>query len=208
MSPPAHNSLFPHAAHAEVHHRGLPQTEFTCAFSQEERSLLLRLAHDAIVSVLQSRNLCLEAPTAHLAEARGVFTSLYLRDALRGCVGYVYPKSSVFRAVAESARAAAFEDNRFPPVTQEEAAGLEVELSILSPPQPIQPEAIQIGQHGLLISQNGRRGLLLPQVAVERHWGRTTFLRQTCQKAGLPADAWQSGASIQAFTAEIFDDKQ
>jgi len=125
---------------------------------------------------------------------------------LRGCVGYVLPTCALYRAVAETARAAAFDDNRFPPVTREEAAHLEIELSILSPAQPIQAEELEVGRHGLLVSWHGRRGLLLPQVPTERGWDRTTFLEQTCRKAGLPLDAWQKGASLEAFTAEVFGD--
>ncbi len=181
-------------------------------FSQEERILLLRLAHDSISSALQHREISLDPPTPHFAELRGAFTSLYLRqdrhgEELRGCVGYVPPTCPVYRAVAETARAAAFDDNRFPPVTAEEAAHLEIELSILSPARPIQAEAIEVGRHGLLISWHGRRGLLLPQVPIERGWDRTTFLEQTCRKAGLPLDAWQKGATLEAFTAEVFGDK-
>ncbi len=176
-------------------------------FSQEERILLLRLAHDSISSALHPREISFDPPTPHLAEPRGVFTSLYLNDELRGCVGYVFPATSVYRAVAETARAAAFDDNRFPPVTQDEAPHLAIELSILSPPQPIAAAAIEIGRHGLLISQHGHRGLLLPQVPAEHNWDRVTFLEQTCRKAGLPLDAWQKGATLQAFTAEIFADK-
>jgi len=126
---------------------------------------------------------------------------------LRGCVGYVLPTCPVYRAVAETARAAAFDDNRFPPVTPDEAPHLEIELSILSPPQPIHPEEIEVGRHGLFVTQHGRRGLLLPQVPIEHKWDRTTFLEQTCRKAGLPLDAWQKGATIQAFVAEVFGDK-
>ena len=90
-------------------------------------------------------------PTAHLSEPRGVFTSLYLQGELRGCVGYVLPVSPVYRAVADTARAAAFEDMRFRPVTPPEARELEIELSILSPPRPISADAVEIGRHGLLI---------------------------------------------------------
>ncbi|HTW32179.1 MAG TPA: AmmeMemoRadiSam system protein A, partial [Candidatus Sulfotelmatobacter sp.] len=143
----------------------------------------------------------------HLAEPRGAFTSLYLRGQLRGCVGYVLPTNSVYRAVAETARAAAFEDTRFHPVNLDEARNLEIELSILSPPRPIDAESVEVGRHGLLIGMAGRRGLLLPQVPVERHWDRITFLEQTCRKAGLPLDAWQNGATIEAFTAEVFGEK-
>jgi AmmeMemoRadiSam system protein A len=176
-------------------------------FSEDERSLLLRLAHDSILSTIEKREISLEPPTAHLAAKRGVFTSLYLRSELRGCVGFVFPMDSVYCAVAESARAAAFEDTRFRPVTREEAGNLQIELSILSPPQPIAAEDVEIGRHGLLISMHGRRGLLLPQVPVEHKWDRITFLDQTCRKAGLPLDAWKQGAKIEAFTAEVFGEK-
>ncbi|MFZ0135631.1 MAG: AmmeMemoRadiSam system protein A [Candidatus Sulfotelmatobacter sp.] len=186
-------------------------------FSSEERSQLLRLAHDSISSALEHREISLEPPTPHFAEPRGVFTSIYLRrdepgrdrheEALRGCVGYVFPTCPVYRAVGETARAAAFDDSRFPPVTREEALHLAIELSILSPAQAILPEEIEIGRHGLLISWHGRRGLLLPQVPVEHAWDRTAFLEQTCRKAGLPPDAWQKGATIEGFTAEVFGEK-
>jgi uncharacterized protein len=176
-------------------------------FSSEERNQLLRLAHDSISSALEQREIPLDPPTAHLAEPRGVFTSIYLGEELRGCVGYVLPNCPVYRAVGETARAAAFDDNRFPSVVREEAPRLEIELSILSLAQPIQPEEIEVGRHGLLVSWHGRRGLLLPQVPVEHAWDRTTFLEQSCRKAGLPPDAWQKGATIEAFTAEVFGDK-
>ena len=170
--------------------------------------MLLRLAHDSILSALEDREIPLDPPTRHLAEPRGAFTSLYLKGELRGCVGYVLPVGSVYRAVGETARAAAFEDTRFPSVKIEEAHHLKVELSILSVPQPIAAESIEIGRHGLLISVTGHRGLLLPQVPIEHRWDRETFLSQTCRKAGLSLDAWQKGATIEAFTAEIFGDKQ
>ena len=176
-------------------------------FSPEERHILLCQAHDSIIAALNRSEIPLDPPTFHLAESRGVFTSLYLNGELRGCVGFVAPTNPVYRAVAETARAAAFNDNRFPPVTAEEAPHLRIELSILSIPQTVSPDAIEIDRHGLLIAQHGRRGLLLPQVAAERGWDRVTFLEQTCRKAGLPPDAWRRGATVEAFTAEIFGDK-
>jgi AmmeMemoRadiSam system protein A len=175
-------------------------------FSFEERQLLLQLAHDAITMILEQREISTAPPSAHLAEPRGAFTTLYYRGALRGCVGYVLPVTSLYRTVAETARGAAFDDSRFAPVTREEARELQVSLSVLSPPQLIQPDQVEVGRHGLLISLGPFRGLLLPQVAVEHGWDRTTFLEQTCRKAGLPLKAWQTGAKIEAFTAEIFVD--
>jgi len=176
-------------------------------FSPEERALLLQLAHDSILSALENREVSLNPPSPHLAEPRGAFTSLYLNGELRGCVGYVLPVSSVYRAVIDTARAAAFEDARFYPVTIEEAPQLKIELSILSPPLPISAEEVEVGRHGLLVSMGGQRGLLLPQVPSERNWDRFTFLDQTCRKAGLPSDAWKHGATIEAFTAEVFGEK-
>jgi AmmeMemoRadiSam system protein A len=186
----------------------LNHSEDSFEFSAEERTLLLRLAHESILSALERREISFDPPTSHLAENRGVFTSLYLRGELRGCVGYAMPVSSVYRAVAETARAAAFEDTRFSPVSAEEAPELKIELSLLSPPQPEKAEDVEVGRHGLLIHVAGQRGLLLPQVAVEHSWDRDTFLAQTCRKAGLPANAWRQGAVIETFTAEIFGDTE
>ncbi len=118
----------------------------------------------------------------------------------------MYPTDSLYKIVADTARAAAFEDPRFEPVTLPEVPHLKVEISVLSPLQPIQPDEVVVGRHGLVIAQGTHRGLLLPQVAPEWEWDRETFLAQTCLKAGLPADAWQHGAELQGFTAEVFSE--
>jgi AmmeMemoRadiSam system protein A len=180
-----------------------PQTD---EFSPQERSLLLRLAHEAIAATLDQGETSLDPPSAHLAELRGAFTTLYYQGGLRGCVGYVFPVTPLYRTVAETARGAAFDDSRFSPVTRDEAPELRVSLSILSPTQLIAADQIEIGRHGLLITLGPHRGLLLPQVPVEHGWDRVTFLEQTCRKAGLPPDAWQSGARLEVFTAEVFAD--
>jgi AmmeMemoRadiSam system protein A len=177
-------------------------------FSQEERVLLLKVAHEAIESAVNGREGSFDPPSPHLAEPRGAFTTLYLSGQLRGCVGYVLPILPVYRAVAETARAAAEEDSRFEPVRPEEAAQLEISLSILSLLQPVAAAQVEIGRHGLVVTMAGRRGLLLPQVPVEHHWDRITFLEQTCRKAGLPMDAWQRGATLESFTAEVFGDAE
>src|SRR5271169_651333 len=142
----------------------------TAEYSQPERELLLGLAHRAIEVALEGRKLDLTSPSGHLDEMRGAFTTLHLRGKLRGCIGYVVPTHSLYRTVAETAQAAAFEDPRFQPVTAEEAPGLSIEISVLSPPRPIRPEDVVVGVHGLIVTQGSRRGLLLPQVPVEWHW--------------------------------------
>ena len=199
MCPPPDDSVFRLATR--------PSPSLPNEFSPEERVLLLRLAHESIIAMLEGREISLIPPTSHLAEPRGAFTTLYIRGKLRGCVGYVAPVAPLYRTIAESARGAAFEDTRFAPISLKEALELEVSLSILSRLAPIQPADVEIGRHGLVISLGPNRGLLLPQVPVEHNWDRTTFLEQTCKKAGLPPNAWQTGARLEAFTAEAFSDR-
>jgi AmmeMemoRadiSam system protein A len=176
-------------------------------YSPEERAELLRVAHEAIEAALAGRKLDLNPASERLLDLRGAFTTLHLEGNLRGCVGYVYPVKALCRTVAETAVAAAFNDTRFLPVTAEEAPRLKVEISVLSPLVPIAAEDIEAGRHGLVITLGSRRGLLLPQVAVEFGWDAQTFLQETCHKAGLPPDAWERGAVIEAFTAEVFHDE-
>ncbi|MGC2111790.1 MAG: AmmeMemoRadiSam system protein A [Candidatus Korobacteraceae bacterium] len=176
-------------------------------YSPAERELLLKLAHQSIEAALAGRYLALTSPSEHLNECRGAFTTLHLHDHLRGCIGYVFPTQSLYRTVAETAKAAAFDDPRFEPVSLEEAQALKIEISVLSPLRPIAPEEVVIGKHGLVVSQGSRRGLLLPQVPLEWEWDRDTFLCQTCLKAGLAPDAWLRGAELQGFVAEVFGEE-
>jgi uncharacterized protein len=199
-------SLPPEEPAARTHSAVQPASAEPHEFSATEREALLHLAHEAIQSAFESREISLVPPSPHFAEMRGAFTTLYVRGELRGCVGYALPVTSLYHTIAETARAAAFDDSRFWPLKPDELPDLEVSLSILSPLHPILPEEVGIGRHGLLVSLGGQRGLLLPQVPVEHGWDRDTFLQQTCRKAGLPRDAWQSGATLEAFTAEIFGD--
>jgi len=102
-------------------------------------------------------------------------------------------------------KCAAIEDGRFEPVAEAELHQLSIEVSALSPLEPIRPEDVEVGRHGLLIGHGGRRGVLLPQVPQEQGWDRETFLVHTCRKAGLPDDAWKKpGAEILGFTADVF----
>ncbi len=175
-------------------------------FTSLERRQLLALAHEAILSVLERREIStLSSP--RFAVPQGVFTTIYLHGQLRGCVGYPLPIAPLCRAIVETARGAAFEDARFPPTPLEEACELDLSLSILSPLKGVNPEEVNVGSHGLLVSKDGRRGLLLPQVPLEHGWDRVTFLEQTCRKAGLPSNAWQE-ATVEVFTAEVFGDRR
>ena len=176
-------------------------------YSPSERTVLLRLAHQSIEAALEERHLDLSPPSQHLAEYRGAFTTLRHHGRLRGCIGYVFPTQSLYQPVAETARAAAFDDPRFEPVSLAEALTVTIEISVLSPLRPVAAEDVLLGQHGLVVTQGSRRGLLLPQVPIEWDWDRETFLAQTCLKAGLDPDAWRHGAELQAFTAEVFGEE-
>jgi uncharacterized protein len=176
-------------------------------YSANERALLLHAAHQAIEGALCGEELDIAAPSLHLAELRAAFTTLHLKGELRGCVGYAFPVYPLYRTVLETAVAAAYGDSRFWPVTEIEVPELKIEISVLSPLVEIAPEQVEVGKHGLIMTQGQRRGLLLPQVPVEHGWDAERFLCESCVKAGLPPDAWQRGAKLEAFTAEVFGEE-
>jgi AmmeMemoRadiSam system protein A len=143
----------------------------------------------------------------HDEAERGVFVTLHRRGQLRGCVGQIEACGPLGEVVERCAIAAAEEDPRFAPVKPGEVAELEIEISLLSPLEPIAPAAIEVGRHGLVVERGMQRGLLLPQVATERHWQWQRFLEETCVKAGLERDAWRSPATRTfAFTTEVFSE--
>jgi AmmeMemoRadiSam system protein A len=178
------------------------------SLSETDRQSLLELARRAIVEAVSPQKPA--GGMAHsgaFAEKRGVFVTLHARGRLRGCIGVIEAFEPLGESIARCAVSAAFEDPRFSPVSQEELRELQIELSLLSPPEPILPRDIEIGKHGLLISQAAKRGLLLPQVAVQHKFSREQFLEETCRKAGLAADAWQEPETqILGFTSEVFSE--
>ncbi len=174
----------------------------------EDQLLLLQLARNAIQTTVQKGR---KLPAVHslspvLREKRGVFVTLWLEGELRGCIGLPYPIKTVIEAVQESAVSSALHDPRFVPVRFEELAHIEIEISVLTLPKPILPEKVVIGVHGLIATLGNRSGLLLPQVAMEYHWDRETFLDQTCLKAGLPKDSWRDRAELLGFEAQVFSE--
>lgn len=177
--------------------------------SHDDWLALIEIARRAIsTAILESRVLDLPSCSSLLSELRGAFVSLYCDGKLRGCVGQVENPGPLAEVVARAAINAALYDSRFPSVTASEIPNLEIEISVLSPLERIQPEAIVVGQHGLLVVRERFRGILLPQVATERQWSRERFLEETCVKAGLARDAWRDSATeLYGFTAEIFSEK-
>src|SRR5262249_19103652 len=159
---------------------------------EEDRQALLKLARSALVeAVTHKRLLTLPAESpAVFSQERGVFVTLRNGKKLRGCIGVLESRESLGKSVIGCAASAASGDPRFLPVSVSELDNIRIELSLLSALEPIRPDAIRIGVHGLAIVGEGRKGVLLPQVAVEHSFTKEQFLAETCKKAGLAPETW------------------
>ncbi len=174
-----------------------------------ERRALLHIAREALETSVRGWPMPAVPGTELFARRAGAFVTLTEAGELRGCIGRSEPREALGEVIAECAAAAALDDPRFSPVRPDELTGIRIEISVLTPVRAVSDcTLIQVGRHGLIISQDGLRGLLLPQVAIEWGWTREEFLSHTCRKAGLPADAWQQGADVFAFEAEIFSEDE
>jgi AmmeMemoRadiSam system protein A len=177
--------------------------------SSDDWQALVDIARRAISSAILEKSIADFPPfSVALSEPRGAFVSLYRSGTLRGCVGQIENPGPLADVVARSAINAALHDSRFPVVEADEIASLDIEISVLTPPERILPEAIVVGAHGLSVVRGPYRGLLLPQVATERNWSSLRLLEETCVKAGLARDAWRDPATqIYAFTAEVYSER-
>jgi AmmeMemoRadiSam system protein A len=175
-------------------------------FTDPQRLALIAIARAAVIAQVMGQRI--DPPAAFdFPAVAGAFVTLKRHGQLRGCLGTVECRRPLAEEVASCAASAARSDPRFSPVQPIELDDLDIEVSVLGPLEridPRDPDAITIGRHGLVIEQDGRRGLLLPQVAVEWGWTRDQFLSQTCRKAGLRANAWQQGACVYRFDADVF----
>jgi AmmeMemoRadiSam system protein A len=176
--------------------------------SEVDGRKLLGLARKAIVEAVTRKELPETIPHEGIfGERRGVFVTLHVGGELRGCIGTTESDERLGDATVRCAASAALHDPRFPPMRGEELQALNIEISVLSPLTPTRPEDIEIGRHGLVVSDENHRGLLLPQVAPEHGLNREQFLTETCRKARLPHDAWRwPSTRIEAFTCEVFSD--
>jgi uncharacterized protein len=140
----------------------------------------------------------------------GAFVTLFKENELRGCIGTCTPSNALREVVMEMTQAAATRDRRMKPVRAAELEQIHIDISVLSPlERSLDPLTLQVGKHGLHIAREKKRGVLLPQVAVEYGWDMETFLEQTCLKAYLPRDAWRApDATVSAFTALIIEEEK
>ena len=175
------------------------------SFVQAQEEELIELAKSAITSYITSRQIpkyTTDDP-AYLRKT-GIFVTLRQNGDLRGCIGRLQADMPLYRVLQEIAIAAATADPRFPPIRTHEINHLSFKIAVLSPMQRISINEIEVGKHGLLIAHKGRRGVLLPDVPVERGWDRQTFLENLCLKAGLPQNAWRENPTLYGFTAVEF----
>jgi AmmeMemoRadiSam system protein B/AmmeMemoRadiSam system protein A len=176
-------------------------------FSDVEKNQLKDIARRSIeAAVKDKRQPEFKNITGKLIEPYGVFVTLNKHGNLRGCIGRIIGDQPLYLSCQQMAIAAALEDPRFNRVTEDELDDLDIEISVLTPPQPVTDfSQIEIGRDGLIITKGYNRGLLLPQVAAEYGWTVEEFLEQTCHKAGLPGNAYKSpDAQVLMFSAEVF----
>lgn len=171
-----------------------------------DKKTLLELARQTIIARINRQPLpAPENPTPALNVHSGCFVTIKRQGQLRGCIGNFISQQPLWQTVQEMAVSAATGDPRFQPMQVSELADFSLEISALSPLQKIRDiSEIQVGIHGIYIVKGAARGVLLPQVATDYNWDLDTFLRQTCRKAGLPDNAWQTGADIYIFSADVF----
>lgn len=173
--------------------------------SDADQQRLLRLARRALEARVRGQAAPPLERGASLDLPRGAFVTIHHRGDLRGCLGRLDIDWPLARTVAHLAADVSDSDPRFPPVSTAELVDLTIEISILTPERDVASvEEIDVGRHGVIVELGRRRGLLLPQVAIEHGWDRHTLLAQTCLKAGLPLDAWRHGARVRVFEAQVF----
>ena len=174
--------------------------------SEAQRQALLQLARSAVARAIGVQS-TLAAPPA-IAVRAGAFVSLHLGRDLRGCIGYLEADTLLIDVIERCAASAAVSDPRFPSLSAAEWPRVNIEISVLGPLELVAHlSEIEIGRHGLVAALGVRRGVLLPQVAVEGNWTADEFIEHTCRKAGLPVDAWQKGATLHKFAADVFSER-
>jgi AmmeMemoRadiSam system protein A len=174
--------------------------------SEDEKEKLKKLVRETIESVFLGRETELPEVSGKLKEKRGAFVTIKNKGQLRGCIGHIRGMTPLVTTIKEMAVQAAFHDPRFHPLGKEELEDIDIEISVLTPMKKITDiNEIQVGVHGIYLEKGIHSGLLLPQVATEYNWDRITFLEHTCNKAGLPKDAYKTkDMNIYIFSADVF----
>ena len=186
--------------------------------SDSDRATLLDIARAAIVAAAADQPLpALDLPqlAPALREPRATFVTLNLRGELRGCIGGLQAVVPLALDVQDHARSAARHDPRFPPVPAEVVPHLHIEISVLTPPEPVlfgSPEELlsQLRPQvdGIILAAGYRRATFLPQVW-EKVPDPVQFLEMLSEKMGASPNAWRlPGTEVQRYTVETFEERQ
>jgi AmmeMemoRadiSam system protein A len=178
-------------------------------FSKDSRIAILDLARESIIIKLAGKTLSGDVDFEHKDDILGVFVTLRKHEQLRGCIGSIFPSKPLKESVRDMAVSSAVNDPRFLPVELEELDDLSIEVSVLAPFSEVDNiEEIEIGKHGLMVEHLGKRGVFLPEVALNQGWDILTYLEQLCCKAGLATDVLKDKPRLLKFdTIKISDDK-
>ena len=189
---------------------GQARTDADFSLSEDEKRMLKDIAMTSIKDSLNGRGIAVANSslfTLHssLKQKCGAFVSLHKHGRLRGCIGHFGEDVPLHEIVAEMARAAAFEDPRFMPVTADELADIDIEISVLTPMRRIQSlDEFELHRHGIYIRKGYRSGTYLPQVADEVNWTKEEFVSHCAQdKAGIGWDGWKD-AELYVYEAIVF----
>jgi AmmeMemoRadiSam system protein B/AmmeMemoRadiSam system protein A len=187
-----------------------PEPPASAVLGPDEQKQLLALARHTLERWFATSTVPLtRASSSATGRRQGAFVTLYAHGELRGCIGHMAEDLPLAQTVEMMTLAAAFEDSRFSPLAESELKDLEIEISALTPLERVSgPEAVEIGRDGVEIRKDGRAAVFLPQVAVEQGWDRNALMTNLCLKAGLPPDAWKSGAEFWTFRAVHFRESQ
>ena len=191
-----------------------PKAVPTETYSADERRFLLELARKTVREVVATGRLPAVDPAplaSKFTTKKGCFVTLTERGALRGCIGHIVAQEPLVQAVVDNARNAALRDPRFSPVTAEEVAQLEIEISVLTEPMPLffnSPkdllQKLQPGKDGVVLQIGGRSATYLPQVW-EQIPDKVEFLNSLAEKAGCAASDWRgSGVTVSIYHVESF----
>ncbi|MEK6742073.1 MAG: AmmeMemoRadiSam system protein B [Nitrospirota bacterium] len=179
---------------------------YKSALSQQQKQELLALARKTVTEYVRHKRTPEPVVKDVRLQANGAtFVTINRDHRLRGCIGNIQPVMPLYRSVIRNAVAASSQDPRFPPMTTRELEGAEIEITVLSPLEPLDDvKNIRIGVHGLYLVKGPNGGIFLPQVPVEQGWDLPTYLEQLCFKAGLPRDAWKDkDTQLFSFSADI-----
>ena len=176
------------------------------SLSGDEKRMLKNIAYESIKDSLEGKGIShLSHLTDNLLAKCGAFVSLHKQNRLRGCIGHFGEDVPLHEIVAEMARAAAFEDPRFVPVSHEELDDIDIEISVLTPMRRIQSlDEFEMHRHGIYIRKGYRSGTFLPQVADQVNWTKEEFVSHCTQdKAGLGWEGWRD-AELYVYEAIVF----